>query len=116
MPAREMHVLGSQDKQDPPTTTDILRIMLCTALKSRLVMMDDHNAKILKYMTGHGGLTEDKNKRRGSEPRCMTRKGNLGSVPKKVPSCWHHSGTPSILPGGSKGPHLPGLSPHTHSA
>lgn len=60
---REMHILGSQDEQDPPTSTDILRITLCTVLKSRLVTRDDHNGKILKYMTGHGVLTEDKNKR-----------------------------------------------------
>lgn len=116
MSAKEMHVLGSQDEQDPPTITDVLRIALCTVLKSGLVMMDDHNGKILKYMSGHGGLAEDKNKRRGSEPRCMTRNGNLGGVPKKVLPCWCHSGTPKILPGGKEGPHLPGLSPCTHSA
>lgn len=55
-----MHVLDSQDEQDPPTITDTLRIILCTVLKFRLVMGDDHKGKILKYMTGYGGLTEDK--------------------------------------------------------
>lgn len=57
MSAKEMHVLGSQDEQDPPTITDVLRIALCTVLKSGLVMMDDHNGKILEYMTGHGTRT-----------------------------------------------------------
>lgn len=89
-------MLGSQNKQDTPISTDILRITLCTALKTRVVIRDDHNGKILKYVTGHGGLTEGKDKRRGSEHRCMTGKGNLGGVPKKVPPCWCHSGTPSI--------------------
>lgn len=60
MSAMEMHVLDSQDEQDPPTITDTLRIILCTVLKFRLVMGDDHKGKILKYMTGYGGLTEDK--------------------------------------------------------
>lgn len=64
-------------------------------------------------MTGHWDLTEDKHKRRGSQHGWMTGKGNLSSVPKKVPPCWYHSGTPSILP--VKGPPLPGLSPRTHS-
>lgn len=67
-------------------------------------------------MTGHGGLTEDKNKRRGSKHGYRTGKGDLGGVPKKVPPCWCHSGTPSILPGRSDRPCLPGLSPHTLSA
>lgn len=70
-------------------------------------MRDDHNGKILKYMTGYGGLTEDKNTRRGSEHRCVTGKCNLSGVPKKVPPCWCHSGTPSTLPGGSDGPAWP---------
>lgn len=45
MSTREMHVLGSQDEQDPPTITDILRIILFTELKSRLVMTDDQMEK-----------------------------------------------------------------------
>lgn len=117
MSTREMHVSGSQDEQDPSTSTDILRITLSTALKSRLVTRDDHNGKILKYMTGHGIPTEAKNRRRSSESHgCVTEKGNLGGISKKARPCWCHSGTPSILPGWSDRPCLPGLSPYTHSA